>query len=268
MRTVLVWLALEIVAAWQVRTADGTPMLASWLRSLAEPVTWTAGRWGDLAIDLGVGASDLRRVIVANRQLRLELEALRARELLLEEDLAAQRETMRLIGNFAELGTSAVAARCAYRDLAAGTMEVRTESPVKVQRDSPAVTAGGLVGRVVRSEGTRHWLQLITHPAAAAAVQSVDTTVQGLVLGAGGDTLTVAYVPRQAMLARGGVLLTSGGDGIFPPGIPIARVIRIRETNDPFLEIRAEPTADLQTVRVVMLIPDWGPHNGDEGLPR
>jgi rod shape-determining protein MreC len=61
------------------------------------------------------------------------------------------------------------------------------------------------------------------------------------------------------MLERGSVLLTSGGDGIFPPGIPIARVTRIRETNDPFLEITAAPTAELLVVRVVMLMPEWSP---------
>lgn len=263
LRTVLIWGMLEIVAAWQVRTAEGSPILVSWLRGIMEPVAWAAQRCGDLATDLGLGASDLRRVVVENRRLRFELEALRARELLLEEDLAAQRETSELVAEVSELAGGAVAARCAFRDLTAGTMEVRTGDPVVVRPDSPAVTAGGLVGRVVRSEGTRHWLQLITHPAAAAAVQSEDAEVQGLVLGGGGDALAVAYVPRQATLERGAALLTSGGDGIFPPGIPVATVVRIRETNDPFLEIGAVPTADLNAVRVVMLIPDWTSTGGD-----
>jgi rod shape-determining protein MreC len=232
-------------------------MLVSWLHRLAEPAEWVVERGGDFVVDLALGASDLRRVVVDNRHMQLELEGLRARELLLEEDLAAQREAIRLAGEAAQISDGAIAARCAYRDLAAGTMEVRTAGAVVVPRNAPAVTAGGLVGRVVRSEGTRHWLQLITHPAAAAAVQSADADLQGLVLGAGNDALSVAYVPRQAKLERGSVLVTSGGDGIFPPGIPVAKVIRIRETNDPFLEIAAAPTATLQQLRIVMLIPSW-----------
>jgi rod shape-determining protein MreC len=119
-----------------------------------------------------------------------------------------------------------------------------------------------LVGRVLRSEGSRHWLQLITHGAAAAAVQSFDTSVQGLVVGTGGETVTVAYVPRQARLERGQVLITSGGDGIFPPGIAVATVIRVRETDDPFLEIGAAPTADLRNTRVVVLLPLWSATSG------
>jgi len=261
LRTLLLWAALETVAAWQVRTADGSPLVLSWLRALLEPVAWFAGRGGDLAGDVGRGAGDLRRVVVDNRQLRLELEALRARDLLLSEDLAAQRELRLLARDGALFSANAIAARCVFRDLSAGTMEVRTATEVQVRRDAPAVTAGGLVGRVVRSEGRRHWLQLITHQAAAAAVQTPDAEVQGLVLG-GGGTLSVAYVPRQARLERETVLLSSGGDGIFPPGIPTAKVVRIRETSEPFLEIGAVPTADLQSVRVVLLLPEWSRRGG------
>ena len=145
-------------------------------------------------------------------------------------------------------------------------MEVRTAETVYLPRDTPAVTAGGLVGRVIRSEGHRHWIQLITHAAAAAAVQSADTSVQGLVVGGGEERLTVAYVPRQATLETGQVLLTSGGDGIFPPAIPAASIVRIRETDDPFLQIGATPTADFRKIRVVMLLPLWSA-SGD-GEPR
>ncbi len=128
------------------------------------------------------------------------------------------------------------------------------------------MTSGGLVGRVVRSEGRRHWLQLVTHAAAAVAVNTHDASVQGLVLGTGTDSLTVAYVPRQADLQRGAVLVTSGGDGIYPPGIPVAAVVRLRETDEPFLEIDAKATAQLRTARVVLLLPGWSPASAEEPL--
>jgi rod shape-determining protein MreC len=66
-------------------------------------------------------------------------------------------------------------------------------------------------------------------------------------------------VPRQAALERGALLVTSGGDGIYPPGIPAARVARIRESNEPFLEVTAVSTADLQAIRIVLLLPEWAP---------
>lgn len=261
--TILLWIVLEAVAAWQVRTPEGAPLLVTWLRAIVQPVTWSAQQISRLANDIGVGTTDLQRVIVDNRSLRLQVERLTARNLLLEEDLAALRDATSLLEDSIGYSNGAVMARCTFRDPAAGSMEVRTASVVYLPRDTPAITAGGLVGRVVRSEGSRHWLQLITHGAAAAAVQTPDSRVRGLIVGTGGDTLTVAYVPRQARLERGEVLLTSGGDGIFPPGIAAATVVRVRETNDPFLEIGAAPTADLRSTRIIMLLPLWSAKGGE-----
>jgi rod shape-determining protein MreC len=156
--------------------------------------------------------------------------------------------------------------RCSYRDLAGGKMEVRTAQPVHLRRDTAVVAADGLVGRIVRSEGQRHWLQLLTHAAAAVAVQTEDSLVQGLALGTGGVALTVAYVPRQAVLERGDLFVTSGADGIYPPGIPTVRVIRVRESDEPFLEVTAVSTADHRMTRMVLILPEWAPaKNG--GLP-
>jgi rod shape-determining protein MreC len=257
MLTILLWLVLEVIAAWQVRTPEGAPLLATWIRSLARPVTWSAVQIGHLVVDVGLGATDLQRIVADNRSLRLEIERLSSRNLLLEEDLTALQDAANLVNDSIEYSNGAVVARCTFRDLAAGSMEVRTDTMVYLPRDTPAITGGGLVGRVIRSEGTRHWLQLITHGAAAAAVQTPDSNVQGLVVGTGDETLTVAYVPRQATLEKGQVLVTSGGDGIFPPGIAAATVVHVRETENPFLEIGAMPTADIRSARIVMLLPLW-----------
>jgi rod shape-determining protein MreC len=256
-RTILLWVALEIIAALQVRSTAGVPLLFSWLRALVQPVIVGAEVVGTLATDLGLGTSNLRHVIAENRQLRLKLEELEARDLLLQEDLETLRESSRLAGPSAEYASDAAVARCVYRDLKAGSMEVRTAERVMIPRDTPAVSANGIVGRVVRSEGRRHWLQLLTHEAAAVAVQTDDGSVQGLALGTGGDSLTLAYVPRQAPLERGTVLVTSGSDGIFPPGIPTVWVVRIRETDEPFLEVVAAASTNLRSTRVVLLLPSW-----------
>jgi rod shape-determining protein MreC len=254
-----VWTLLELVAALQVRSVDGIPLLFSWVRVIVEPVTIAAERTTGLVFDLGRGVRGLERAIIDNRQLRLKLEEMHAREVLRQADLEALREATRLVGRNAELEAGSVIGRCAYRDLVGGTMEVRTAERLIIRRDSPVVTADGLVGRVIRSEGRRHWLQLLTHAAAAVAVQTVDGQLDGLALGSGGDALTVAYVPRQAELKRGTLLVTSGGDGVFPPGIATVRVTRVRESDNQFLEVDAAASADLRSIRVVLILPKWAP---------
>jgi rod shape-determining protein MreC len=264
LRTIFLWTVLELLSAWQVRSTAGTPLLFSWLRSVASPIIAGIEGVGGLVADMGVGLTDLQHVIADNQQMRLQLEDLRARHLLLQEDLMAQRETSELVRTCAEFQAGSIVARCAFRDLGAGTMEVRTSDKILIPRDAPAVGAHGLIGRVVRSEGRRHWLQLLTHAAAAVAVQSDDGDVQGLALGTGSGQLSIAYVPRQAKLERGTVLITSGGDGIFPPGIPTVRVVRVRESEDPFLEVGAIASADLRTTRVVLLLSEWSARAGGE----
>lgn len=264
LRTILVWTLLELLAALQVPSANGVPVLFSWLRMIVEPVAVAADRTVDLAVDLGLGVRGLHKLMVDNRQMRTELEELRAREMLLEADLDALRDVGKLAGPTAEFEAGSVIGRCAFRNLVTGTMEVRTAQSMIFGRDTPVVAADGLVGRVVRSEGRRHWLQLLTHAAAAVAVQTEDSRVHGLALGTGGYTLTVAYVPRQAELERGVLLVTSGGDGIYPPGIPTVRVTWVRESDDPFLEVTAISAADLRTTRMVLFLPEWAPVDGGE----
>lgn len=262
LRTVLVWTLLELLAAFQVPAAGGVPVLFSWVRTLVEPVAVAAEGAVDLALNLGLGVRGLQRVMVDNRQMRIELEELQAREMLLQADLDALRGIGNFAGPAAEFEAGSLIGRCAYRDLVAGTMEVRTAESIVLGHDTPVVSADGLVGRVIRSEGRRHWLQLLTHAAAAVAVQTEDSEVHGLALGTGGFALTIAYVPRQAVLERGVMLVTSGGDGIYPPGIPTARVTRVRESDDPFLEVTAVSITDLRATRMVLILPEWAPAEG------
>jgi rod shape-determining protein MreC len=254
-----VWTLLELLAALQAPALGGGPVLFSWLRTLVQPVAIVANGAVELAVDFGLGAHGLQRAIAENRQLKVDLETLQARQVLIQADL----ETLREIGDFAgpnaEFNAGALVGRCAYRDLIAGTMEVKTAGSHILKHDTPVVSADGLVGRIMRSEGHRHWLQLLTHAAAAVAVQTEDSLVHGLALGTGSNALTVAYVPRQAELERGALLVTSGGDGIYPPGIPAARVTRVRESDEPFLEVTAVSAADLYASRIVLILPKWAP---------
>jgi rod shape-determining protein MreC len=259
LRTILVWCLLELLAALQVPAVGGGPVIFSWIRTLVEPLSMVAHGTVEFAVDLSLGVRGLRLAMVENREMRVELETLRARQMLLQTDLDALREIGDFAGPDAEFDAGSLIGRCTYRDLIAGTMEVRTAQSMILARDTPVVSADGLVGRVMRSEGRRHWLQLLTHAAAAVAVQTDDSRVHGLALGTGSNALAIAYVPRQAELERGALLVTSGGDGIYPPGIPTARVTRVRESDDPFLEVFAVSTTDLRAIRMVLLLPQWAP---------
>ena len=102
----------------------------------------------DQVVDLGVGIGGLHHAMVENRQMRVELEELRARQLLLEADLEAMRQLGDFAGPDGEFESGSVVGRCAYRDLSSGMMEVRTAQKMVLARDTPVISANGLVGRV------------------------------------------------------------------------------------------------------------------------
>jgi len=268
LRTALVWLLLEVLAASQVRTTQGSTVLWSWLHGMAQPFVWTSQQLGEFATDVATGLRDSRLLMLDNRRLLLELEEARARNLLLEEDRAALREANRMLQSWIGYEESSLVGRCVFRNLAQGRLEIRLDTGVELARDTPVLSANGLVGRVVRSSGHSHWIELLTHPAAAVAVQTTDGSVRGLATGTGRtDEVSVQFVPRSADLLRGDGFVTSGADGIYPAGIPVARITGIRESDAPFLEILAAPTADLGTLRVVLLLPEWIGSSSPEGWP-
>jgi rod shape-determining protein MreC len=263
-RLLLIWLLLETVAAAQVAGGDGHSVLWSWLHNLARPFLAASAWTADLSEDLVWGLRDHRHLIDEVQRTRRDLELSRARNILLREDIEALREAMTL-RPVAELDASSLTARCTFRSLARGRMQVDAGLGQGVHADTAVLAAGGLVGRVVRRGESHSWVELITHPAAAVAVRTLDGQVEGLAAGSGGDELQIQFVPRWAPVVRGEVLVTSGAAGIYPPGITVARVVRVRESDNPFLEITALPVVNLATVRVVVLLPEWAPIGGEEG---
>ena len=76
-------------------------------------------------------------------------------------------------------------------------------------------------------------------------------------MGSDSGELVIQFIPRQAELLRGDELVTSGADGIYPPGLPVCRVASVRESASAFLEVRGDPSASLNTSRVVLLLDRW-----------
>ena len=256
-RLLLLWLLLELVGAAQVLQPAGGSLLGAWVRAVGAPVLTVATRVSgalDGAVEAVSGAS---RLAAENRLLRSQLELARARLRLLDDDLEAAREAT-AIETLAGSGEGRpLVGRVAYRDAAAGRLELRLAEGRAVAADTPALAAGGVLGRVVRADRRRCWVELLTHPASAVAVRSEGGEFDGLAVGGAGDELLVEFVPRVAEVLRGDLLVTSGADGVYPPGLPVARVTTVEESDAAFLQVHAEPAADPLAARVALLLVEW-----------
>src|SRR6185369_4601534 len=97
---------------------------------------------------------------------------------------------------------------------------------------------------------------LITDPEHAVPVQIERTGLRTIAVGTGDSvSLALPYLPANADVKTGDVLMTSGLGGVFPAGYPVGRVAEVhRDAVQPLAQVRAVPFASMNIDREVMLV--------------
>jgi rod shape-determining protein MreC len=124
----------------------------------------------------------------------------------------------------------------------------------KVERNQAVVSADGLVGRVVVAPSPYAKVQLVTDRAASVGGMVERTRRQGVVKGSSSGSLDFAFVPLQADVRAGDLVVTAGIDGIYPRGVPIGTVVEINPGDELFHEIRLAPTVDFGVLDQVYIL--------------
>lgn len=125
---------------------------------------------------------------------------------------------------------------------------------------TPLVTNLGLVGRILRASAHSATALLLTDPSSRIAVLAQGNRSSGILTGQGpGRVLEVSFMDRGTDVGVGEILITSGLDGKFPKGIPVARVLSVAPSNySQFLAIQAEPLVDLRHLEEVLMLEPTG----------
>ena len=107
----------------------------------------------------------------------------------------------------------------------------------------PVVDAVGLVGQVTRVFPWTAEVTLITDRDQGAPVQNQRNGLRLIVSGQGSDSLLeIRFLDMHADLQPGDLLYTSGIDGVYPAGIPVARVVSTEPPrHDPFARALCQP---------------------------
>ncbi|MDP4529036.1 rod shape-determining protein MreC [Alkalimonas delamerensis] len=120
----------------------------------------------------------------------------------------------------------------------------------------PLIDDLGVLGQVVSVGPTSSRALLITDTTHAMSLRIERTGVSVIAEGLGQwDRIRLVHLPHSIDIQQGDRLVTSGLDGRFPEGYPVARVSRIqRDLSQPFLQVQAEPFAQLDRIRYVLLL--------------
>ncbi len=118
------------------------------------------------------------------------------------------------------------------------------------------VDADGVVGQVISTGVMTAQAVLISDTDHALPVEVNRNGLRTIAVGTGEiDQLDLPFLPNNADIQTGDLLVTSGLGGAFPAGYPVAIVDRVeRLPQEPFADVTATPSAALDQVREVMLI--------------
>ena len=125
----------------------------------------------------------------------------------------------------------------------------------KIIAGQPVVDDAGIVGQVTRVFPFVSEITLVTDKDQAVPVQIVRNGLRSVVFGLGNGQLELRFMPANADVQNGDLLVTSGLDGIFLSGFPVARVVHIeRDTSYSFARIYCVPVAGVENFGEVMIL--------------
>jgi len=123
------------------------------------------------------------------------------------------------------------------------------------------IDAHGVVGQVLETGIANSQAILISDPSHALPVEVNRNGLRTIANGTGEfDRLDLPFLPNNADIREGDLLVTSGLGGAFPAGYPVAVVSSVnRMPQAPFADVTAVPSSALDQIREIMLI--WSAKN-------
>lgn len=190
----------------------------------------------------------LARESYENAALLLQLKALQAENAQLRELLDARQR----------LNIELAAAEVLYaaRDPFTRKVVIDRGSQHGVRAGQPVVDDRGLVGQVTRAYPWLAEVTLVTDKGQFVPVQNVRNGLRAVLSGTGSDgALELRFIPLNADFQIGDELVTSGIDGVYPPGLPVARVTNVERSADQiFARITGTPRGGVANYTHVLIV--------------
>ncbi|HEX4916882.1 MAG TPA: rod shape-determining protein MreC [Limnobacter sp.] len=125
-----------------------------------------------------------------------------------------------------------------------------------VKEGQPVIDELGLLGQVTRVFPSRAEVSLITDKEQIIPVESLRNGLRSVAYGGlDGGLMELRFMAANADIEENDLLVTSGLDGVYPRGIPVARVIRVeRNSRYAFASIFCEPIAGVERHRFVLVL--------------
>jgi len=249
-------LALLVIDA-RFRYAEG---LRTWLALAAYPLQRAATAPIDLFGSVGGFFSTQAQLVAENERLRAKSLAYSHDAQRYEALEAEAAQLRRLIGALERLEARPIPAEVMYsgRDPYSHRLFIDRGTTHGVRPGSPVTDETGVVGQVTRVHPLLSEVTLVTDRDQAIPVQVVRNGLRAIAFGGGASgMLELRFMSASADIQGNDRLVTSGVDGTYPPGLPVATVVRIeRDAENAFARVVCRPAAGADRGRFVLVLSD------------
>ena len=198
----------------------------------------------------------LRGVRAENRQLKAQIEHMRLEQVRLSED-AAQAHRLQMLLAFKEQFISKTVAAQVIGTSGSDLSRVIYIDKGKndgIDRDMAVITADGIVGKVLLVSPSLAQVLLISDESSGVGAILEKSRLQGVLRGTANGEIVLERVMSDETVQPGEAVLTSGGDQIFPKGLPVGTVTKVGNGKDLFLDIKIRPAAQLAKLEEVLVL--------------
>ena len=198
----------------------------------------------------------LRGVRAENRQLKEQIEHMRLEQVRLSDDAAQARRLQILLAFKEQFISRTVAAQVigsSGSDLSR-IIYIDKGKNAGIEPDMAVMTSDGIVGKVLLVYPSVAQVLLISDQSSGVGAMLEKTRLQGVLRGTPNGEVALERVMSDEQVQVGETILTSGGDQIFPKGLPVGKVTEVGNGKDLFLNIKIKPAADLSKLEEVLVL--------------
>ena len=212
-------------------------------------------------VQTGLGyLTDLKTARVTEEAARVKLAEQSQRAGQVEQLLLENERLRQLLGLRERLQVASVAAQVLYdaTDPYSRRVVIGKGQLQGIEPGSPVMDESGVLGQVTRVYPFVSEITLLIDREQVIPVMNTRTGTRAVAYGdpsPRGGMMELRYMAVTEDVKEGDLLATSGVDGVYPPGLPVARVVHVdRRSDTSFARIQCQPLARLQGVTHVMVL--------------
>ena len=233
-----------------------TRLIRLWAVSAVTPVESAVIHSQEWVKNLWTSYIYLHGVRRENRQLRAQLEEMKIEEARLSEDARMARRIQSLLAFKEQYVDSTVAAQVIGTSGSdqSRVLYIDKGSSDGIATDMAVITPTGIVGKIVQVFPDSAQVLPINDQFSGVGAALKDSRLQGILKGGANGATTLQYIMSDEKVVPGEDVITSGGDRIFPKGLPVGKVVSAEPGKDLFLNIRVIPAARLDQLEEVLVV--------------